>query len=519
MNCFNKAVIFGIKVLIAASVLYATANGIATPKQTGAPCINGPTVFGVRPGSPFLYSIPASGKRPMHFSIETLPNGLQVNAETGRITGVLSEKGTYTIKLSASNDLGVSSKVFRIIVSDEISLTPPMGWNSWTCWATSVDQDKVLRAARAMVATGLAEHGWTFVNIDDSWQGHRGGIYNAIQANKKFPDMGGLCTEIHGMGLKVGIYSTPWITSYAKYCGGSSDNTNGRWDQSMAIENYWRCGNESFALKDTKQWAAWGIDYLKYDWSPNDVRHGQEMGDALRTSGRNIIYSLSNSADFSHAGDWARLANSWRTTGDIWDHWEENSAVWQYGVSEIGFSQDRWAPFSGAGHWNDPDMLVLGLVGWGPTLRSTSLTANEQYTHFSLWCMLSAPLLLGCNMERLDEFTLSLLTNDEVIALDQDSLGKQAMRVATIGPVDIYTKALEDGSAAIGFFNRGQITATPHFNKLSRIGFEGIQHVRDLWRHIDLPDVDGSIDVSVSSHGVVLLRLRPAKVEPHPAGP
>ena len=235
--------------------------------------------------------------------------------------------------------------------------------------------------------------------------------------------------------------------------------------------------------------------------------HVEEMSKALRSSGRDIVFSLSNSASFEHAADWARLANCWRTTGDIWDRWEQSPADWQYGVSEIGFNQDRWAPFGGPGHWNDPDMLVVGHVGWGPALHLTKLSPDEQYSHISLWCLFSAPLLIGCDMERLDPFTLGLLSNDEVLALDQDSLGLPAERVGTVGAIDVFMKPLEDGSRALGFFNRARQTEAATYNKLSRIGLAGRYHVRDLWRQKDLEDTRGSLKLSVPGHGVVLLKV------------
>ena len=483
---------------------------ILTPAPPHEPRINGPSVFGVRPGSPFLYTIPVSGDRPMQFAAEGLPAGLNLEGATGRITGVLEEKGEHLVILRARNARGAAAKRFRIVVGDRIALTPPMGWNSWNCWAGAVDQDKVLRAARAMVASGLSQHGWTYINIDDTWQSQRGGPYRGLQGNEKFPDMKALCAEIHALGLKPGIYSTPWITSYAKFPGGSGDDPSGAWSKDLADQKHWRHGQVSFAEDDARQWADWGFDYLKYDWSPLDVTHVEEMSAALRQCKRDIVFSLSHSASLEHAADWARLANCWRTTGDIWDRWETNSGEWQYGVSEIGFAQDRWAPYAGPGHWNDPDMLVLGHVGWGPALHRSNLTPDEQYAHISLWCMLSAPLLIGCDLERLDPFTLGLLSNDEVLALDQDALGQQAVRVATVGAVDVFSKELEDGSRALGFFNRGRPEESVTFNKLGRIGLPGKQHVRDLWRQKDLDDAEGSLTLSVPGHGVVLLKLKPA---------
>ena len=491
------------------------SSHIRTPPALPTPRINGPDVFGVRPGSPFLYTIPATGDRPMTFSVEDLPTGLSVDAANGQITGRLKKKGEYDVVFRAKNAKGKAEKKFRIICGDKIALTPPMGWNSWNCWAASVDQQKVLASAKALVSSGLINHGWTYINIDDTWQGKRTGKDHALQPNKKFPDMKKLCDEIHHLGLKAGIYSTPWISSYGGYPGGSSDNRDGAWSKKMGNDHHWHFGKYSFDQADADQWAAWGFDYLKYDWNPIDVAHVKAMSQALRKSGRDIVFSLSNTAPFDHAADWARWANSWRTTSDIFDSWDTPGQFWQFTMSGIAFSQDRWAPYAGPGHWNDPDMLVVGYVGWGPQLHLTHLTPDEQYTHITMWCMLSAPLLIGCDLSRLDPFTLNLLDNDEVLAVDQDALGAQATRVATLGDVDVYLKNLEDGSKAVAFFNRGPAPENISFDKLGYIGFQGPQHVCDLWRQKNLPDVADPLTsvfkVSIAAHSAELYKFTAAK--------
>ena len=283
-----------------------------------------------------------------------------MNPANGRITGSLKKKGEFVVWLKASNAKGTAEKKLRIVVGDRIALTPPMGWNNWNCWADSVDQEKVMRSARALVSSGLIQHGWSHVNIDDTWQGIRRGDHDAIQPNEKFSDMKRLWAEIHALGLKAGIYSTPWVTSYARHSGGSSDRTDGAWTKDLASEKHWRLGKHSFAANDARQWAEWGFDYLKYDWNPNDIPHVREMSRALRETGRDMVFSLSNSGPFADVAQLAELANCWRTTGDIWDYWDKTDNAWRYGVSELGFSQDRWAPYAGPGHWNDPDILEIG---------------------------------------------------------------------------------------------------------------------------------------------------------------
>ena len=412
----NCSLILGVAIVLSGTRTAPSAEAgdkleMRTPAAPAEPRINGPTVFGVRPGSPVLYRIPATGERPMEFSVQGLPAGLHVVSTNGQMTGTLKQSGEYQMTFKAKNAKGMSEKKFRIVVGEKIALTPPMGWNSWNCWGSQVDASKVLRSARGMAASGLIDHGWTYINIDDAWQGKRGGPFNAIQGNDKFPDMKGLGDTIHKMGLKVGIYSTPWTTSYAEYPGGSAENPEGTWAKPTIPKRGnvnkkqlpWAIGKFSFAQNDAKQWSAWGIDYLKYDWNPNEEPETAEMAKELRESGRDIVFSLSNSTPFTNAPALSKLANCWRTSGDIRDSWDS--------MNKKAFGEDKWEPFAGPGHWNDPDMLVVGSVGWGKP-HPTRLTADEQYLHITQWCLLAAPLLLGCDLDKLDEFTLNLLTNE-----------------------------------------------------------------------------------------------------------
>jgi alpha-galactosidase len=307
------------------------------------------------------------------------------------------------------------------------------------------------------------------------------------------------------MGLKAGIYSTPWTTSYATYIGGSAENPEGTWSKPTIPKRGnvnkkilpWAIGKYSFATNDANQWAAWGIDYLKYDWNPNELPETLEMYNALRSSGRDIVLSLSNSTPFTNASALSKIANCWRTTGDIRDTWDS--------MSKKGFGEDKWEPLAQRGHWNDPDMLVVGQVGWGSP-HPTKLTPDEQYTHITLWCLLSAPLLLGCDLDQLDEFTLNILTNDEVLAVNQDALGKQALTISKNGDLRVLAKDLEDGSKAVGLFNLGETKATVTANwsdlKLSRKHF-----VRDLWRQKDLGKFSSKFELTVAPHSAELVKI------------
>ncbi len=490
-----------------------TPIGILTPAPAASPRINGPRVFGVRPGSPFLYTVRATGDRPMRFSATGLPAALTLDPATGQITGTLAKAGEYQVTLHAQNAIGSADKPFHIIAGLHIQLTPPLGWNSWNCLGNTVSQEKVLAVAKIMVSSGLANHGWTYINTDDGWQGIRGGPFNAIQPNKKFPDIKALSDAIHQMGLKYGIYSTPWKGSYEGHIGSSCDNEDGTYDwiknkqcneffRFAKREEHWGFGRFPFAEQDARQWAAWGVDYMKYDWHPIDVDHTQAMAEALQKQNRDIVYSLSNDADSGHGSDWGRLANSWRTTNDIVDNWQS--------MSGIGFTRDGWASFQGPGHYNDPDMLVVGTVGWGRAIRPTHLTEDEQYTHISLWCLLSAPLLIGCDLEKADPFTLNLLSNDEVLDIDQDSLVKQAITVSKVGDAVVYAKPLDDGSIAVGLFNVGPMQSVVTAN-WKDLGIHGPMTVRDLWRQKVLGVFSDKFESSINTHGVVLVKISPVK--------
>ena len=491
---------------------------ILTPKAPDTPRINGPKVTGATPGADFLYRIPATGVRPMTFSAEGLPKGLKLDESTGVITGKVKKAGTYKVILKAENSLGSNEKELRIVIGDRVALTPPLGWNSWNCWGNSVSQELVESSAKAMVESGLADYGWSYINIDDGWQGVRGGEYKAIMPNSKFPDMKALGDYIHSLGLKFGIYSTPWVSTYASHIGSSCDNPEGTywWVEQGLVDEYFKLdrkkldkekiryyGEYSFAKNDVRQWAEWGVDYLKYDWNLNDVWWLKDMREAIDASGRDIVYSISNKARVT-IGPWLKqYADCWRTSTDIRDNWDS--------ISDIGFdTQDRWAGFKEPGRWPDADMLVLGKVGWGRKMRWTQLTPDEQYTHISLWAILASPMLIGCDMSMLDEFTLSLLCNHEVLDINQDPLGIQGVKQTVKDDYYVYIKPLEDGSLAVGLFNISdkpqKIGFIPH-----KLGLFGVQTVRDVWRQKDIAKVAQKEywETEVAPHGAVLLRLSP----------
>jgi len=495
---------------------------ILTPPPPAEPKITGAKVFGVRPGSPFQYLVTVTGDRTMIFSASGLPKGLKINAQTGIITGKLSKSGTYIVTLEAKNGKGKAQKKLRIECGDRIALTPPMGWNSWNCFANEVSADKVKRAADAMVKSGLINHGWTYINIDDFWQNNRDSKDQSLRGklrdkagnivpNSRFGDMKGLAGYVHGLGLKIGLYSSPgpWT------CGGC-------------------VGSYGYEKQDAESYAKWGFDFLKYDWCSyggvingmpdNDpykisslsyiggnelntsIRPFKLMGEYLRQQPRDIVYSLCQYG-MSDVWKWGDSVNGncWRTTNDITDTWVS--------MKNIALDQDKSASWAKPGNWNDPDMLIVGTVGWGNPHKS-KLKPDEQYLHISLWCLFSAPLLIGCDMEKLDDFTLNLLTNDEVIDINQDPLGKQATCVQTIGDLRIYVKELEDGSRAVGFCNFGLDIVDLSYIDFDKLGIDGQFKVRDLWRQKDIATIEtktSQLALKVPVHGVLLYKFTSVK--------
>jgi len=461
---------------------------ILTPYVSAKPKINAASVYGERPGNAFLYKIPATGKAPLVFGVDSLPAGLTLDSQTGIISGVVSAAGNYPVVLSVHNRYGTATKKFTIKIGDVIGLTPALGWNSWNAFGLTVTDARV-RVAAKTIADKLSTHGWSYVNIDDGWEAEQRAPNGDIVPNQKFPDMKALSDYIHSLGLKFGIYSSPG----PRTCGGY-------------------LGSYQHEEQDAQSYANWGIDYLKYDWcSYGDIapkeptideykKPYQVMRSALDKVNRDILFSFCQYG-MGDSWNWAGEVggNSWRTTGDIRDNWKS--------MTDIGFYQQAEAPHARPGHFNDPDMLVVGTVGWGEDQHASYLTPDEQYTHISLWSMLSSPLLIGCDLGKLDRFTLNLLTNDEVIAIDQDALGHEAQQVAKTDDYLVYVKDLEDGGKAVAIFNTSDKYKTITIN-WADLGISGYTKVRDVWRQKYLITNNKTFTTNVASHGVMLVKLK-----------
>ena len=483
------------------------------PSKTSAPMINYPRITGATPGRPFLFRIPASGAGPLTFTATNLPAGLKLEPATGIITGALQREGRTEVAVSVKAKDGKMSNAVITIVGgkDALALTPPLGWNSWNVWGGNVTADHVKAAADGMVSSGLAAQGYTYINIDDAWEAgwHKGpngsNDVNAgrdangeILTNEKFPDMKGLVDYIHGKGLKAGIYSGPGTGT----CQGLA-------------------ASYQHEEQDARTWAKWGIDYLKYDWcrypEPANTNSPLEllqkpyilMRGILDKLDRDIVFSLCQYG-WGKVWEWGDQVggNLWRVTGDITDTWPS--------MSSIGFQQTGHEKFAGPGHWNDTDMLVVGHLGWGRINppRPTNLTPNEQLTHISLWALQAAPLLIGADMTQIDQWTIDLLGNREVLAINQDPLGRAAGRVWADNWTQIWARPLEDGTMAVGLFNRApeEMPVTVTF---ADIGVPDGSPIRFPWTHQNATGIPGNArqyTAKVPRHGVVLMQIgRPGK--------
>ena len=466
---------------------------ILTPAAPATPRFNGAPLFGVRPSSPVIYRFPVSGERPMKFTATNLPAGVQLSEADGVLSGKVAKQGDYTFTVTAENAKGKASQQFTLKVGDRmIALTPPMGWNSWNCWALSVSQEKVMSSAQALLDKGLADYGYCYMNIDDGWEAPERNPDGTIAVNEKFPSMKALGDWLHERGLKFGIYSSPGDYT----CGGY-------------------LGSIDHEQQDAESYNSWGIDYLKYDWCGYGREHAKErdkgvasyvrpyllMQKFLREQPRDIFYSLCQYG-MAKVWEWGLFvdANSWRTTGDINDSWGS--------MFNIGFQrQAGLAPYAGPGHWNDPDMLILGKVGWSSNLRDSRLTPDEQYTHITLWTLLASNMLIGCDIAQMDDFTIGLLCNHEVNLINQDILGRQADRAVKDGDIEIWERPLADGSHAIGVFNVGaedkDVDLAKYFGKL---GIKSLQSMRDLWRQKDLATTDTRW--TVPTHGCKYIKVK-----------
>ena len=470
---------------------FETTVAHVQPWNEGVPHINGPSVYGASPQRDFLYLIPTTGEHPLRFTADSLPSGLSLDSAKGIIAGKVENVGTYDVELMVENHLGKDSRKLRLVVCEHaLAQTPPMGWNSWNCFRREINQKQITEVADAMVSSGFAAHGYSFVNLDSGWQSKsRGGQFNSIVPAETFPDMGLLCSHIHSLALKAGIYSSPYVSPWGTDGLGTTD---GLPDTSFPFSYNKFVGMNRHETEDARQWAAWGFDYLKYDWVVTDMVNAAKMHDALDSTGRDILFSLVTEVALKDAQRASELANLYRANADTAPCWES--------IRKNGFGNGDWNPHIGPGHWLDLDMLATTPRG------GKQLNRNELLSHISCWMMRPSPILLDCDPRNLDGYLMDLLCNDEIIAVNQDALGKPAATIFSDKTWDIQLKPLADGNCAVAFFNLGDMPSVAPDLPLTHWVGKGFK-VRDLWARQDLEDVGDDFIVGVAPHSAKVYKI------------
>lgn len=526
MKKFTFAMVLIFFWTIAVFVASAQSNGSAkktgvdaeiyTPSPKLQPRINGPLVYGCRPGHPFIYRIPCQGERPIHFSVKGLPADLKLDAASGIITGTTPPQGEYAIIIQATNSKGKAKRDFKIVSGDKLALTPPMGWNHWYAHYNRITDQMMREAADVMVRSGMADVGYQYVNIDDCWMNapqsndpmRVGPLRDAqgnIVPNKHFPDMNALTDYIHAKGLKAGIYTSPGPLT----CGGFA-------------------GAYQHEEQDAKQFAAWGFDFLKYDWcSYSHIANGgskddpkiptwgkgaatlegdqkpyRQMGAILKTLDRDIVFNLCQYG-VSDVWKWGGEVGGqcWRTAGDLGFEIDR--------IFDVALNNVKIRQYNKPGEWNDPDYIQIGWIGNANKMGIPELTPmppTMQYAYMSLWSLIAAPLIYSGDMSKLDEFTINVLCNPEVIEVNQDPLGECGNVIQKTKDQFLLVKNLVDGSLAVGLFNRGKNAAEVAVD-WSDLKLSGKQLVRDLWHQKDLGVFNQKFIAQVPAQGVVMVKI------------
>jgi alpha-galactosidase len=474
---------------------------IRTPKPGSEPKINGPLVYGCRPGNPFLYRIPCQGERPVSFSVSGLPASLKIDTENGIISGNSPSAGEYDILINAKNNHGKAQRKFKIIAGEKLAITPPMGWNHWYAHYSRISDKIVREVADIMVSSGMADAGYQFVNIDDCWplkktdsiqmEQLRDGKGNIIP-NKKFPDMKSLTDYIHSKGLKAGIYSSPGPLTCAGFTGSYQHEE-----------------------QDARQFAEWGFDFLKYDLCSYRKISGKDqgpesykkpyiiMGEILKSLNRDIIYNLCQYG-MNEVWKWGGTVggNSWRTADDLGYTLDK--------VYDVALRNAEFRQYSKPGEWNDPDYIQIGWFGNARKSNApepTKMTPEMQYAYMSLWSLMASPLFFSGDMSKLDDFTLNILCNTEIIEVNQDPLGESGIVINKPDSCFLMVKNLFDGSKSVGLFNRGNKTSEVTI-RWDEINIGRRQRVRDLWYQKDLGVFKDKFSAEIPAKGVVMIKVR-----------
>lgn len=531
---------FGIVAAIAFIALALRAD--ETIWMEGAPAkplFHAQAMFRLPDNKLIFWTVPVSGARPIRFTAEDLPPGLTINEKSGTITGLASAEGSYISEITASNSVGRARTTIRFVVGRGIAPTPPMGWNSYDCFGDNVTEAEVLANAKYM-AEKMLPFGWDTVVVDYCWYdpGAHDNNRNArvgaalsmdaygrlIPATNRFPSATGdlgfkpLAGAVHAMGLRFGIHimrgiprnavrdNLPIEGSQFKACEAADTNSLCPWCPDMFGVRGDTPAGRAYYNSIIRLYAGWGVDYIKMDdtsfpYATNEIN---AVRDAIGKSKRPIVFSLSpGETPIEQAAHVESHANLWRVSADFWDEWKPLTNAFTLGA--------RWREHVAPGHWPDADMLPLGHLSVGGRCvgpdRQTRFTHSEQLTLMSLWALLPSPLMVGANLPDNDPWTLALLTNPEVIDVNQDYIGSAGTPVLKKGKSAIWTKKLSHKrSLAVGLFNTDDFEQTITAD-WSTLGLKGPQIVRDLWSRKSLGTMDGKYIVTVPAHGAVLLRF------------
>jgi alpha-galactosidase len=447
----------------------------------------------------------------MKFSASKLPSSLKLDPSTGIITGTTPSKpGAIEVTLKAANRAGSATRPFKIVVGDTLALTPPMGWNDWYTYRVQITDKLMREAADVMISSGMADAGYNYVNIDDCWMvkpgdpnpelgGEPRDASGGILPNKRFPDMKGLTAYIHAKGLKAGIYTGPGPLTCARYTASYQHEE-----------------------ADAKRFAEWGFDFLKYDWcSYRQIAKDESlaerrkpydlMGGIVKRLDRDVVFNLCQYG-WNEVWKWGGEVGGqcWRTTDDVGNMGRTRLP----GFYNAGLANAKLHEYAAPGRWNDPDYLIIGYAGKprqreGPPTK-VELSADEQYSYMSMWSLMAAPLFFSGAMNKLDDFTLNILCNSEVIDVNQDVLGKQAKILRQSDDELVLVKPMEDGSQAVGLFNLTD-AARPMKVTAGDLNRQGSLRVRDVWRQQDVAGAAAEYSAQVASHGVAFVRVWPKK--------
>ncbi len=462
----------------------------------GPPVFHGAKITGNFPNTEFLFTVPTTGTRPITFSAENLPAGLSIEPASGIIRGNVKEKGSYTVKIIANNTKGKAEENLKIEIGDKLCLTPPMGWNSWNVFTNTLDEKLVIEIADAMVSSGMRDLGYQYINMDDYWHAEsRDAEGKPVADPKKFPHgIKWLSDYVHLKGLKLGIYSDAGDKTCGKCFGGFQ--------------------HEEI---DAKVYAEWGVDLLKYDFcfvpfkKSEALARYKKMGDALKGSGRSVVYSICNWGFFK-PWEWGESVGGsyWRSTPDIFDTWK-GGIPFMMSTMRIIKRQNKILQYGSTGHWNDPDMLIVGNYGNGKATGRDGMfkgmTDTEYQSHMSLWAIMNAPLLSSCNLRSMNEPTKNILLNSEILAVNQDEKGAQVKLIQKKNGVWVYLKHLSDSSVAVAVFNTKK--SETKFDLKAEGELTGTWKARDVWQHTETGILKDKITLTLNPHETIVLKLAP----------